>query len=337
MDPLSQGVIGASLAQSTVKNKGYLVSAGILGFLSGMAPDLDIFIRSEQDPLLFLEYHRQFTHSLVFIPIGGLICASILFFILRLKKKLPFKEAWIFSTLGYGTHGLLDACTSYGTLLLWPFSYNRISWNNISIIDPLFTLPILILILISVFLKKTLLARMALIWGLLYLALGVVQHNKAKNITKELAEERGHTIERLQIKPTIGNIFLWKSIYESSGYFYTDGISMYPNPKIYIGEKIKKFNMDDDFLWLNKESQQAKDIKRFEWFSGGYIAVSKTNPNQIFDIRYSMLPNEINGLWGIELNKNASKDEHISYVTNRNLSRSKLKDLWGLLRNSYTE
>ena len=95
--------------------------------------------------------------------------------------------------------------------------------------------------------------------------------------------------------------------------------------------------MYDDFLWLNKESQQAKDIKRFEWFSGGYIAVSKTNPNQIFDIRYSMLPNEINGLWGIELNKNASKDEHISYVTNRNLSRSKLKDLWGLLRNSYTE
>ena len=46
MDPISQGVIGASVAQSTVKNKRYLVSAGILGFLSGMAPDLDIFIRS---------------------------------------------------------------------------------------------------------------------------------------------------------------------------------------------------------------------------------------------------------------------------------------------------
>ena len=141
MDPLSQGVIGASVAQSTVKNKRYLVSAGILGFLSGMAPDLDIFIRSEQDPLLFLEYHRQFSHSLVFIPIGGLICASILFFILRLKKSLSFKQAWIFSTLGYGTHGLLDACTSYGTLLLWPFSYSRISWNNISIIDPRYQVP----------------------------------------------------------------------------------------------------------------------------------------------------------------------------------------------------
>ena len=91
MDPLSQGVIGASVAQSTVKNKRYLVSAGILGFLSGMAPDLDIFIRSEQDPLLFLEYHRQFSHSLVFIPIGGLICASILFFILVLFLKAEYK------------------------------------------------------------------------------------------------------------------------------------------------------------------------------------------------------------------------------------------------------
>ena len=156
MDPLSQGAIGASLAQSTVTNKKHLISAGIIGFLSGMAPDLDIFIRSEQDPLLFLEYHRQFTHSLVFIPIGGLICAAILFYIFQIKNNLSFKQTWIFATLGYGTHGLLDACTSYGTLLFWPFSYSRISWNNISIIDPLFTIPILILIISSILLKKTL-------------------------------------------------------------------------------------------------------------------------------------------------------------------------------------
>ena len=68
MDPLSQGAIGASLAQTSVIDKKYLISAGIIGFLSGIAPDLDILIRSEQDPLLFLEYHRQFSHSLIFIP-----------------------------------------------------------------------------------------------------------------------------------------------------------------------------------------------------------------------------------------------------------------------------
>lgn len=333
MDPLSQGVIGASMAQLAVKNKRYLTSAIIIGFLSGMAPDLDVFIRSDQDPLLFLEYHRQFSHSLVFIPIGGLICATILFFIFRLKKTLSFRQVWVYATLGYATHGLLDSCTSYGTLLFWPFSYERISWNNISIIDPFFTLPILILILLSISLKKILLARIALIWGLLYLILGGVQHNYAKEIAKNLASKRGHTIERIQVKPTIGNLFLWKAIYESDGYFYTDGIGLYPINKIYEGESIKKLNIDEDFSWLNKESQQAKDIKRFEWFSSGYIAVSKTNPNQIIDIRYSMLPNEINGLWGIELNKNANKDEHIRYVTNRSLSKNRLEDLWKLLSN----
>jgi len=333
MDPLSQGVIGASLAQAAIKNKRHLISAGIIGFLSGIAPDLDVLIRSEQDPLLFLEYHRQFTHSLVFIPFGGLICATVLFFIFKLKKILSFRQVWIYATLGYATHGLLDACTSYGTLLFWPFSYERISWNNISIIDPLFTIPILILILVSMSLKKILLARLALIWGLFYLILGVVQHNYAKELAKELAFKRGHTIERIQVKPTIGNLFLWKAIYESTGYYYTDGIGLYPINKIYEGSRIKKLNIDEDFSWLNKESQQAKDIKRFEWFSSGYIAVSKNNPNQIIDIRYSMLPNEIAGLWGIELDKNANKDEHIKYVTNRSLSKKRLDDLWELFNN----
>ncbi len=46
-----------------------------------------------------------------------------------------------------------------------------------------------------------------------------------------------------------------------------------------------------------------------------------------------MLPNEINGLWGIELKMNANEDEHITYITNRSPSRSTLKQFWELLRN----
>ena len=89
----------------------------LIGLLSGLAPDLDIFIRSSDDPLLFLEFHRQFTHSLVFIPFGGLICGAFIFLIVKKISTLTFKETYIYSTIGYATHGLLDACTSYGTLL----------------------------------------------------------------------------------------------------------------------------------------------------------------------------------------------------------------------------
>ena len=59
---------------------------------------------------------------------------------------MNFKTIYIASFLGYATHGLLDACTSYGTLLFWPFSNERVTWNNISIVDPIFTIPVLILI-----------------------------------------------------------------------------------------------------------------------------------------------------------------------------------------------
>ena len=70
--------MGAAAAQAVARPRQVAV-AGLLGALAGMAPDLDVLIRSSVDPLLFLEYHRQFTHSLVFIPLGAALCAAGVF------------------------------------------------------------------------------------------------------------------------------------------------------------------------------------------------------------------------------------------------------------------
>ena len=120
MDPVSQGALGAIFAQ-TVSNKKKLLVGSIIGCLAGLAPDLDIFIRSSSDPLLKLEFHRQFTHALVFIPIGALLVTA--FARMLFKKFLNWKETYFCCFVGYATHGLLDACTSYGTQLFWP-NYN---------------------------------------------------------------------------------------------------------------------------------------------------------------------------------------------------------------------
>ena len=101
MDPISQGIIGSAAAQTIQRNNHSLGLLAIVGFLSGMAPDLDIFIRSQTDPLLFLEFHRQFTHSLIFIPIGGLLCASIFFWVIKRFSAITFHETWIYTTIGY--------------------------------------------------------------------------------------------------------------------------------------------------------------------------------------------------------------------------------------------
>lgn len=178
MDPITQGALGASLPQS-LSNKKQVLLAGILGFLSGMAPDLDVFIRSDQDPLLFLEFHRQFTHSLIFIPIGGLICAAVFFLLFSRWTQLSFKHTYIYCTLGYATHGLLDTCTSYGTQLLWPFTSTRYSWDTISIIDPIFSVPLLILVIAAALSRNPRYALMGLIWAITYQGIGLYQNHRA--------------------------------------------------------------------------------------------------------------------------------------------------------------
>ena len=141
--------MGAAAAQSAIK-KWDLAKIGIIGALAGMSPDLDVLIQSSKDPLLQLEYHRQFTHSLIFIPLGAALCALV--FWPFVHRSMSFKAVWITALAGYATHGLLDACTTYGTQLLWPFSTTRVAWDIISIVDPLFTLTLIFCAVLS--LKK---------------------------------------------------------------------------------------------------------------------------------------------------------------------------------------
>jgi len=124
MDPITQGTVGAAFAQSTARNNNIL-QITLIGFLAGLAPDLDVLIQSSDDPIIFLEYHRQFSHSLFFIPFGSLLVTLCIFPFLR--GSISLKIVYIASFLGYATHGLLDACTSYGTQLFWPFSDQRVA------------------------------------------------------------------------------------------------------------------------------------------------------------------------------------------------------------------
>ncbi|ETX08911.1 MAG: hypothetical protein ETSY2_02580 [Candidatus Entotheonella gemina] len=164
MDPISQATLGVVAAQSASDPR-RLRAAAFLGCVAGLAPDIDVFISSPTDPLLFLEFHRQFTHSLVFIPFGALICSAM--FYLAVRQYLSFKETFWFCLLGYATHGLLDACTTYGTQLFWPFSTYRVAWNNVSVIDPLLTVPALILMIAAIVKVRVNYARMAFAWTIL--------------------------------------------------------------------------------------------------------------------------------------------------------------------------
>lgn len=330
MDPLTQGVVGACLPQSAARPS-EVGSAGLLGFLAGMSADLDVLIRSSNDPLLFLEYHRQFTHSLLFIPLGGLLCALLLYYVLGKRRQLSFSSCVKYCTLGYATHSLVDACTTYGTMLFWPFSDVRIAWNTVSIIDPIFTLPILFLVVLAATRKKVVFARIAVAWAIGYMSLGILQRNNAMDMGYEVAAARGHIPVSLEAKPSFANILLWKVVYETQDRYYVDAVRGGFSPAVFPGDSIEKLDIARDFAWLDLESQQARDIERFRWFSNGYIARDPLHESRIIDIRYSMVPNELAPLWSIELRRDASAEDHVSYETHRDSSDGQSSTLWEML------
>lgn len=317
MDPLSQGTVGAALAQSSASKKN-IFKISVIGFLAGLAPDLDVLIQSSTDPILSLEYHRQFSHSLFFIPFGALIVALLIFPLV--KKSMNLKTVYIASFLGYATHGLLDACTSYGTLLFWPFSNERVTWNNISIIDPLFTIPALILAVTAIKTKKRIFSFFSIGWIIFYLSLGLVQYERALSAANDLAESRGHNPERLTLKPSFGNLILWKSIYQNEQTFYVDAIRTVRSSTVCLGESIEIFDYQQHLSGLDKESQQAKDVERFRWFSQDYLGFDEEK-NLVTDVRYSMLPNQIQPMWGLVIDDQRNTNAHAIWWTGRELDQ----------------
>lgn len=314
MDPISQGTIGAALPQAWAKPE-KLRAAALAGCAAGLAPDLDVFISSSVDTLLFLEFHRQFTHALIFIPIGAGIVALAMAWPLR--RWLAFRECYLACLLGYATHGFLDACTSYGTQLFWPFSTHRVAWNNVSVVDPLFTLPLLGAVIAGVVTRRRWPTLVGLAWAAVYLLFGVVQNQRAEAAGRLLAEQRGHLPERLTAKAGFANLLVWKVVYEHDGRYYVDAIRTGTETTVCEGASVPALDLRRDLPWLNADTQQARDVERFRWFSEGYVALHPQQPNHVIDIRYSVVPNQIAPLWGIQLDPAANAHTHALFVADR--------------------
>jgi inner membrane protein len=328
VDPLSHAALAASWAKSTAKPD-KLVPVIVVGAVAGMAPDADILIRSSTDPLILLEYHRHFTHALAFVPIGAAICTLALYYFV--KPWLSLREIYGLAFVAYASHGLLDCCTTYGTLLLWPFSDARIAWNNVSVVDPLFTVPILALLVIALRRRQRCFALFAALWGVSYLGLGVWQNGRATEAVAELAAQRGHGPARIDAMPSFGSLLLWKTIYEQDGRFFVDAVHTGFHTEVFPGSSIVKLDIAAQFDWLDPSSQQGIDVERFRRFTAGFVAFDGNRTNAIVDIRYSMVPDETDALWGITLDRSAPRAQHVGFYTNRTVVPGRARRLFDMM------
>ena len=145
MDSVTQIVLGAAVGEAVLGKK-IGNKAMLLGAIAGTIPDLDVLASHFTDTVTALEIHRGFTHSIVFAIAFGLFFGWLLSL---WDKRATLKQWSWFWFLCFVTHPLLDAFTVYGTQLSWPFQPHPVMWSSIFIIDPFFTVPLLIAVLVA--------------------------------------------------------------------------------------------------------------------------------------------------------------------------------------------
>lgn len=329
MDPLSHALLGAASGRSVARDAGRAALAA--GLLGALLPDADVLIGSDADPLLTLEYHRQFTHSFVAAPVGALIVAAAIWFVMR--RRIAFGGLYWPALAGYVSAIVLDACTSYGTQLLWPFTERRFAASIVAVVDPVVTIVLLAGVLLALRSRGAGLARASIAVVVVYLGMGWVQQTRVEALMARTAGERGHAIVRHEAKPTIGNLLLWRSVYLTGEDFVVDAVrvGMFSPPVIYPGGTARQVQPIDLVPPLAPGSVQAQDVVRFARVSDGYLARHPARPNVIGDVRYAMLPDSTEPLWGIAVHAER-ENEHVELRTFRELTPQKRERFLAMLK-----
>jgi inner membrane protein len=280
MDSLTQIALGAAVGEAVVGRKAGGRGAA-WGAVLGTLPDLDILAYPFLDPVAELAFHRGITHSILFAvvmtPVLGLGLAR-----LHRARGLP-PSAWMWMVfLTIGTHILLDCFTVYGTQLFQPFSDYPVSWNSLFIIDPLYTVPLGLGVLVALFLRRDSAARQrvnraGLLISTLYIAWSLVAKGMAFQALERGFADAGLQPERVMSNPTPLNTVLWMGIAEQEDTLYVGLYSLLDaGPPVDLIAVPKKTE-------LVRPYQEERAVKRLLRFSKGWFAARREGDALIFD------------------------------------------------------
>lgn len=279
MDSLTQIVLGAAVGEVLLGKK-LGNKALLLGAIGGTLPDLDVLYNFfNDDPIRQLEVHRGYSHSMFTHLV---LAIPLMWLSVKFSNKGISKSRWyLFWFLALFTHALLDCCTTYGTQLLLPFTNYQVGFNNISVIDPLYTIPFILLLIVGMFFKrysanryKFMMAGIVVssIYMLLTFGLKCSVHQKFAN---SLVENNIQTTE-LNSTPTILNAILWSGIAYSNDSIYTSEYSF-----LRASEPIVWTGFPRNLQLLQEYDSPA--LRTITWFSdGNYFIYPTANDTVLF-------------------------------------------------------
>lgn len=289
MDSLTQIVLGAAVGE-VVAGKKLGNRAIFWGAVGGTIPDLDALMGPFVTDLQNLLWHRAATHSIVFALIMGPVMGWLLhqFYI---KKDGPNQQVWtrlFFWTIF--THPLLDIFTNYGTELFWPFWDYRVAFNTINVVDPIYTLPLLVVMIWMLFLKRERAFRRKLAWyalgiSTLYLGLTTVNKFRVNAVVEQNIEALNLQAVDYMTVPSLGNNVLWTVLVQDSSGFYAGYYSIFDrNPRLELTYLPRAAQME----WMEpyKDSYRVNALLDF---TKGYYTIEPAEGGGLLinDLRFS--------------------------------------------------
>ena len=287
MDSITQAALGACLGELTLGEK-LGNRAPLLGALVGSLPDLDVFISPFLEPLEQIGFHRGYSHSLFFLAIFSFPLAAGLARLFA-SRELSFGRALSFCLTVLFSAVFLDCFTAYGTKVFLPFSDYSVALNSISVIDPLYTIPLLFSLILSWCFapqsnRRRLLNSACLLISTTYLASTLLVRQHVLDKFEERLSTEASSIQRTFIKPSIFNNILWRLVAEVPDGYLVGYYSLFDQP----GElRFKLIKHQHELLNPLKPSEALKRLKKQ---THGYFIVEKVEDSlQLHDLRYGQI------------------------------------------------
>lgn len=289
MDSVTQFALGACVGVAVLGRKIGPRRAALTGGILGTFPDLDVFLAPD-DPIEAFVQHRGWTHSLfvhaALTPIFGEMIR------LLLKPLHPDRFlAWAAVFLCFTTHAILDAVTIYGTRLLWPFWIEPVSMGSIFIIDPLYTLPLLVAMVWAIFQRRWTpryrkVLSLCLGFSIAYLGWTVLAQQMIDSGAVTLLAGKGVTPDRLIATPTPFNTAFWRVIAIDGEQSFNLYVPVFGDP-----ERATQYAYDRNLQLENCFGDDPRIETVAQFSRGFYRLIVRDDEVSIADLRMGLTPN----------------------------------------------
>lgn len=277
MDTVTQLTLGAAIGEATLGHK--IGSRAILwGAVCGTLPDLDVFVPLG-DAVRDFTYHRSASHSLVVL---AALTPLVVWLILKVHPQtVPYRRRWfVLVYLAFATHVLLDCFTVYGTQIFWPIDDTPVAWSTIFIIDPAYTLPLVIGVIAALVMSRERttghrLNTVGLTLSSAYLVCTVGAKLYVGDVARDSLARQGIHHERLLTTPAPFNALLWRVLvagpegYREGFYSLLDG-TRHVSMRTFLTDPALLGGIDE--TW---------PVRRLRWFTKGFYSVNRVDDDVV--------------------------------------------------------